>query len=365
MQFEVPSHNSRLLWYVLVMALLVHFGMMMIFVMHYDTGTYTILRPRDVCDIQQQNADVEAEQSNDVWVNRKAAPSQFGAPVVFYDEPEQAEAMCDEQAEDTLHEIDSLEQDVPKHVENEATNPQEYAQGVSNDASHQETSQDQSIDQQAMEASKKDSEQPGNTPIAVDAVEQDMKKTPNSEQARQEQHAPSPKLMRQDRVKSKKAPIQQGAAQQRNKVTLAQLAQGFLQYAQQEEGGDALLEVRGGRDGVPTDEQLKHERYWQKIAWCMQREFRTLSIAQHEMPSIPFEIGWNMLLNRDGSIYHLELLISSGNGAFDERYARTIHAASTAFPPVPSFFKGPVYQIRFRDRGDARNNASRVKFSAH
>lgn len=364
MQFEVPSHNSRLLWYVLVMALLVHFGMMMIFVMHYDTGTYTILRPRDVCDIQQQNVDVEAEQSNDVWVNRKAAPSQFGAPVVFYDEPEQAEAMCDEQAEDTLHEIDSLEQDVPKHVENEATNPQEYAQGVSNDASHQETSQDQSIDQQAMEASKKDSEQPGNTTIAVDVVEQDMKKTPNSEQARQEQHAPSPKLMRQNRVKSKKAPIQQGAAQQRNKVTLAQLAQGFLQYAQ-EEAGDALLEVRGGRDGVPTDEQLKHERYQQKIAWWLQREFRATPLAQHEVPEPPFMIEWGLLLNRDGSIHELVLLASSGNPVFDEKYAKIIWAASSSFPPVPHFFKGDVYSICFYYRVDVKAKAPRVKFSAH
>ncbi|MCL4229198.1 TonB C-terminal domain-containing protein [Candidatus Dependentiae bacterium] len=360
MQFEVPSHNSRLLWYVLIMALLVHIGMMMVFVVHYDTGAYSTLQLRDMYHVQQQDANAEVEQSSDVWVNRKAAPSQFGAPVVFYDEPEQAESMCEELVEGA----DPLAQNVQHDVNHEEADRQELAQDLSDDVKHQEVTQQQSGDQQVVETPKRDSEQPGDITAVVEVAEQNIQKTSNTEQSRQEQRTPPTKLMRQNKIKSKKVPVQQGSAKQKNGLTLAQLAQGFLQYAQQEEGGDALLEVRGGRDGVPTDEQLKHERYQQKIAWLLQRELQMKPFVASEFPEPPFVVGWELLLNRDGSIHELVLLASSGNPVFDEKYAKIIWAASSSFPPVPHFFKDDVYSICFYCRVDAKAKASRIKFSA-
>jgi outer membrane biosynthesis protein TonB len=123
--------------------------------------------------------------------------------------------------------------------------------------------------------------------------------------------------------------------------TLAQLAQGFLTYAEQERGA-GFVEVRSEHQGMPSPEQLKHERYMQKIFWWIQKTYT----IHGRPPNIATQNSWFMILNRDGSISTLHLMVPSSSPTLDRNVEEMIKEASSSFPPVPTFFKGQ-YPTRF------------------
>lgn len=128
-------------------------------------------------------------------------------------------------------------------------------------------------------------------------------------------------------------------------LTLADLMQGFLSQ-KPEEGdngkyGNAML--NNGRRGHVSEEQLKHERYTQKILQCIANSYK---IHRYKIPRIPFQqpIVIMIAINADGTLYDTTLLQSSGNFMIDNFARFLFNDASGSFPPIPKSFNTDVYQ---------------------
>lgn len=132
------------------------------------------------------------------------------------------------------------------------------------------------------------------------------------------------------------------------KLTLADLVQGFLQQDQLSEsdtdgnGGMHVLRVKAGKKGHASEKQLMHELYYKKILACIGNSFK---IHRHKAPQTeqPHCAAIQMAIKRDGSIYSLQLLQSSGNRAIDDFALFLLKDASLSFPPVPKFFDTDIY----------------------
>lgn len=321
MNHEAPSHN-RLLALIIILALLLHMIMMMVFMLN-DQSHPLQCNPDTI-----QNHPVSKHTDEQQFANRKAAQSQFGAPVIFQDEPEasvQPESQQEPASEQEENKYEQSQEPIPESqeqsLEKDTTpasindSPQEHEQArdthTTKPLTSSHTIQENTLSEPASSSKQNNS-------------------THNAQKAQ-----PKKKILRRTKTQ----------VIEKNNFNLSKLAQGFLDYARST--GDSLVEVRGGHDGPPTDEQLKHERYWQKLAWCIQKTSKMYQDHYKKIPFIHTQTAWQMLLNRDGTIAHMVLVQSSGIQALDSLLQKVIQEASSAFPPVPAYFTGPYYKLQF------------------
>lgn len=124
---------------------------------------------------------------------------------------------------------------------------------------------------------------------------------------------------------------------EKNKITFAQLAQGFAQHIQ------GTLSVKSGKHGTASIDQLKQMHYCQKILACVVNSYK---INKGSLP-ISKKMGNTVIqlaLNQNGSIYLLRILQSSGNIGMDSFITHMFQDASSSFPPLPASFATP-YQL--------------------
>lgn len=136
--------------------------------------------------------------------------------------------------------------------------------------------------------------------------------------------------------KTKSFPKAQESVQQ-NKVTFAQLAQGFAQHIQ------GTLSVKSSKQGAASIDQLKQMHYCQKILACLVNSYKinkgSLPINKTMRNTIV-----QLALNQNGSIYLLRILQSSGNIAMDQFITHMFQDASSSFPPLSASMSTP-YQL--------------------
>jgi hypothetical protein len=132
---------------------------------------------------------------------------------------------------------------------------------------------------------------------------------------------------------------------QRQLPSLAQLTQGVMNYMQ--EGGSHAVSMIGKKNGIPTDEQLKYERYLERLNQCLHNSF---SINSHKQPA-PFpqmsNITVYLALNQDGTLHNLKLVKSSGNRTMDLFVMSIFRDASSSFPPVPHYLPHNPFSINY------------------
>ena len=118
-------------------------------------------------------------------------------------------------------------------------------------------------------------------------------------------------------------------------LTLSQLTQGFLNHVKHE--GNHAIQMLGKKSGTPSDEQIKYERYLQKLSWCLQNSF---SIHNDRFPpsaNMDDTVQVLLALNKDGSMKHCHVSKTSGNRDLDHFTLFIFNDASTSFPPVPQY----------------------------
>ena len=127
--------------------------------------------------------------------------------------------------------------------------------------------------------------------------------------------------------------------------SLAQLTQGVMNYMQ--EGGNHAVSMIGKKNGVPTDEQLKYERYLERLNQCLHNSF---SINSDKQPA-PFpqmsNITVYLALNKDGTLHNLKLVKSSGSTTMDLFVMSIFRDASSSFPPVPHYLPHNPFSINY------------------
>jgi len=151
---------------------------------------------------------------------------------------------------------------------------------------------------------------------------------------------PEEKIKKQENppIKKQPKPIQKPKPPKK-KLTLADITKGFSDYTQKQ--GINLVQYVNSAKGVPTDEQIKRERYTRKLFDCfdilMKIKRNTLVLTQKVSPNHLFKITVNYVINKNGSLHYIKVLKTSGIHEVDNFIVDLIKEASSSFPPVPSY----------------------------
>jgi TonB family protein len=277
---------------------------------HTSSIIYVIWQRTDnpAQSLQKKEEDLKQEfQKKKEWVETKARAGNFGAPVLFQDEPFHAD----------------------KSVLNEPANqePQENKQKNS----------EETIIKEAI--AKKES-----VSLKTSDIAQTKPFFTKSEIKKQ------PLQQKQSHTKTTKKTT---SSQQKKEVllppkpplSLAQLTQGFLHHVKDE--GKHAIHMLGKKTGMPSDEQIKYERYLQKINWCLQNSF---NINQHQL-LLPSTAEYNshirFSLNKNGTLTHCSIAKSSGNHQLDQFILFIFKDASTSFPPIPTYLPHDSFTLTY------------------
>lgn len=129
----------------------------------------------------------------------------------------------------------------------------------------------------------------------------------------------------------------------KKKITAADIAKGFLHNVRKQ--GTRAISMMGDPGAQMTQDQLRHERYLQKIYRTLDTAFR---IYRHEMPHIgmqKLEVLVELALNKDGSIRWLKLSEGCGIHSVDLFILEVFKKASMSFAPVPDHLPHNPYII--------------------
>jgi outer membrane biosynthesis protein TonB len=227
-------------------------------------------------------------QKREEWVETKARTGNFGAPVMFQDTDEPEEP---EQKKITPPEEKTIKEIIPEKVTPEKS------------VSFQELAQ----------------------PAAIPSPKKTVPKSPIEKKQSVRQKKP---------FSAPKPPL-----------SLAQLTQGFLNHIKDE--GTHAIHMLGKKNGTPSDEQIKYERYLQKISWCLQNSF---NINRERFPASATtenNVHIFLALNRDGSLNRCTVAKTSGNIHLDQFVLFNFNDASGSFPPVPQYLPHDPFTVTY------------------
>jgi len=240
------------------------------------------------------------------WVAQKARASQFGAPVIFKDEPEKTIKKHKDQTDSTDQDTLNFQQIV------------------------QSTKEEPPIEEQKIPFPEKQEE-----PLKVQRKKNVISKyLPKYTRSKQPNQKPS-KSMQQPQL----------ASLQKKSLTLAQLTKGFLEHMKDE--GKHRITTIGKEEQIPTAEQLKHERYMEKLSWCLQNSFKINSNKFPTTKPVKTILRVYLALNQNGTVKELKIVESSGNRLLDQFVHYIFRDASSSFPPVPHYFPQSPYTITY------------------
>jgi len=275
------DRNKKLLIIAFILSLLFHASLMIYFLLQKTDNTPII---------QTQTPEKKPEhtvQKNEPWAETKAHANNFGAPVFFKDKPSEQTTETPSQPETPTIDTSSIEHhiDIPE----------------SKDIIDQTPHQEKTI----------------------------MRRTKRIGQPRQKREPIQQQLQQ-------KTISQHILSKPKQLPTLAQLTQGFMNHVK-DEGGQHLVSMLGPKKGLPSEDQIKYERYIQKISACITNSFA----IHHTKFTLSSPVEDNTLvfiaINRNGTLYHIALRQSSGNKGLDAFVLSVFRDASLSFPPLPHY----------------------------
>jgi outer membrane biosynthesis protein TonB len=145
------------------------------------------------------------------------------------------------------------------------------------------------------------------------------------------------------RQKQSAAPTTQSLAKQ---MTLADLTRRFLDHSADADG-TSTVSIIGDKSKLPTEDQLKHERYIEKLTACIHNSCSMNRHKQPHMENVGGSLEIFMALNQNGSIQTVELIRSSGSHHIDAFFMHVFKDAASSFPPVPHYLPHNPYKIAY------------------
>jgi len=289
----------RAIFVALIVSLLLHFIIPISF-LYIKSNKTDSNKNRDNLSLEQKKEDTLK------WAARKARANQFGAPVIFKDEPE-------ETIPEQINQTEPTGQDIPETKQlTQATKQEEPNK-----------SEESPLREKQEELQK----------TALQQIKNIANKLTT--------HITPPKQPKQQPVSPTKQP--HPPSPQQKPLTLAQLTKGFLEHIK-DEGKDRITTI--GQEGrTPTAEQLKNERYIEKLSWCLQNSFK---INRDKFPvtePVKTTVKVFLALNQNGTVKELGVVESSGNRLLDQFTHYIFRDASSSFPPVPQYLPHNPYKI--------------------
>lgn len=302
------QHTKKIIFLAFLLSLLFHGGsVIIVFLEKKNNDTSTFL------DEQKEEVQLNRQQQRDEWVETKARAGDFGAPVMFVDDPSYAKASEGKSSED-FEPTTEANKDKLEHKQDNTT-PQE-----------------EPIEEKIEIPEEK------NTIIQNPEIQFTQPKTVRPK--RKPKSSPS----NAHSAQSGKPPYSAEATKGKP-LTLAQLTQGFLNHMKDE--GTHAIHMLGKRSGRPSDEQIKYERYLQKLSWCLQN---SCNIHNHNFPASARgddKLHVLLALNKDGSLKQCLISKTSGNRELDNFTLFLFKDASTSFPPVPQYLPHDPFTITY------------------
>jgi hypothetical protein len=307
------------------------------------------------------------------WAETKGR-SSYGAPVLFRDEPDEevtpsfAKAMADrpdftqssDVTQDVLHDTVD-EETIDQNESVEQSNNQQSARETTQGKKQTEEPVEEKLDINSSVAKAMENKQDA-TSIQTIAPQQEflqnktaLTKTMQNplKTTRQQSHSTPPSRTGLSAVASPvlRSFSEGGAkagkpiAMTKKTPSLAQLTQGVLNYVKDE--GQYAVSMIGKKGGVPSDEQMKYERFLQKLSHCLQTAF---SINNDKFPQCDPSVNSIeifLALNKDGTLHNLRLVKTSGDPRVDAFMMFAFRDASSSFPTVPHYLPHNPFSITY------------------
>lgn len=247
---------------------------------------------------QQEDQQETISPEHPEWAELKARQSMRSVPVIIYQEPaaptlETQESPQEEQIEQVMEKPEIQEESETK---NQPT-PEDLPAG------------DQIIEHPA--------------------PAQEIMQQENATQAA----TPAPKKVR----RKKKKQSRQKKTMANNQALLAQMTQSLIDQFTNE--GNNTINMAGTKNGIPTDEQLKYERYVARLIGCIQNAFHIQWNSFINKRTVITYCSTHIALDRNGKVQNVQIIKSSGFKDIDQLMIMVINYASSSFPPVPSYIK--------------------------
>jgi len=282
----------------LIVSLLLHFIILLSF-FYLETN-----RAAHNKNIEQLSSEQKEEALK--WAARKARAQPFGAPVIFRDEPE-------EETQEPVDQTEAADQQPPATQQlAQATKEEQTEQTQKSSILEKQEKLEKTVMQRVKKIADKLTKQQAPRPVKQKITQQMPQPRPSS-------------------------------PPQKKPLTLAKLTKGFLEHIK-DEGKDRITTL--GQEGqTPTAEQLKHERYIEKLSWCLQNSFK---INREKFPltdPVKTTVRVYLALNQNGTVKELGVVESSGNKLLDQFTQYIFQDASSSFPPVPHYLPHNPYKI--------------------
>lgn len=134
---------------------------------------------------------------------------------------------------------------------------------------------------------------------------------------------------------------------QKTAPTFADLVKGFSTFIEQtKHGAESRIHTLGKDGKKPTDQQLKYERYIEKIIICLETSLH-VNRAHAVLPPVGRNPRVTIALNRRGNLTSFKIIESSGAKEVDDHIARSFYDAGSSFPPIPQYITDDPLIITF------------------
>jgi outer membrane biosynthesis protein TonB len=310
------NHTKKIIFLAFLLSLLFHVGSLVFVAIEkaqQDT-TSPLLDKNEI--LHKKN-----KQDNE-WVEAKARAGNFGTPVYFQDEFEPAAA----EAESILSPVEGADRPDSAETTQDNSEPIEDTLKQQKQVPEKEETTESIIPEEKKEIAK-------DKPTAI-IQDTETKPAPPKKVVQQKIIPPKSHAQTSKPVSGPKPPI-----------TLAQLSQGFLNHVKHE--GNHAIHMLGKKSGRPTDEQIKYERYLQKLSWCLQNSFNIHNDRFPTSANRDDSVQVLLALNKDGSLKDCRVSKTSGNRDLDYFTLFIFKDASTSFPPVPEYLPHDPFAINY------------------
>lgn len=311
----VEQGRKNNLQVMILVSLGIHILLFILFLrMDHSYDNLISLAPLSPEEALQQPSQQSPLFNNDI-ASLKPKASQFGAPVMFQDEPDVPQPPAPpDQLVGNLVDDQALEE---RHEK-----PEDGIENSAHDSTLDTQKQHDSNEQQPNQSS----ESLESIPLENNATSPLHEEQPSSQSA---QNPPRKKIRRKRQATEMSPATTSGSKKQ---LTFADLAQGFLDSIKNE--GEDCVERIGNDNLRPDLEEMKKLSYLQKIIWYLQNSWKRnpYQIKGHLDPKLALTVL--IIIDKEGILTELTVLEPSGVDEIDHYILKGIRNAGP-FPPVP------------------------------
>jgi outer membrane biosynthesis protein TonB len=348
MLYGPPSLSKRAKIIIILLVLLIHFLLLIPFI----TIEFTFLPPSPLeKKAQELHKKVHKlpDDEPEEWAELKSRAMQMSAPVILADldvdtpNDDTNTQEKEQTASDSLSTSKDLMHDTP-----EPSTPNTADSIAANDKQERDISAPQPT---LIDIPKNDSTQVIESLIAKSIADKSADKPVENKPAPQppakpRTQAPAKTQMQRNKPTTKTSPAQVMAKKQpaSKQLSLAQLAQGFVDHMQHE--GDYTISMSGNASAKATETQLKVGRFLQRIIGAIQNSWRANTTHYPLSKPVIASIHFTIVINKNGTLNKVGIDRSSGNYLIDNYIKRIIQDASSSFPSIPDYMGHDVCSIR-------------------